>query len=98
VAQEDYDIGRRLAVVETELRSLSEEVKLNRSRWHSLSQSVSSVMLEAPEIHQNTQDIRELQSAHSRAKGAAMAISAVGSILAALVAAAISLLAHFPGH
>lgn len=91
---EDFD--RRIASLETEVRSMREEVQLNRRRYHELSNQIAPLILEGSEVQRHELELRDLRSALDRFRGVWTAITIMGGVISALAAAVWTVFSHLP--
>lgn len=91
---DDNDINSRLARLETEVRSLREEVQLNRRRYHELSSTLAPVILEGNDVNRHEMELREIRSAMDKMRGVWSAITILATVMASLVAGMWALLTH----
>lgn len=93
--EQENDLGRRVASIETELRGMREEIQLNRRRYHDLSSSIAPMILEATDLARHEMDIRLLQTAMERLRGAWMSVVVMASVLSAVIAGGWTIVTHF---
>lgn len=90
----DNDIGRRVASLETEMRDLRSEVRLGRVRYHDLNNALAPLVLENVEVKGALLELKDVRSALDHLKGVWSAITILSSVLAGVIAIGVSVYSH----
>ena len=97
--RDDFDHGHRIASLETEMRSMREEVQLGRRRYHEMSNALAPLLHESTDIlrdiENHDRDIRELRSALDSIQGVWKSIVVGAVSLSAVATGAWALITHF---